>query len=112
MQALREMQPPETVSEVKSLLGMAQHSSQFIPNHAELTTPLRELTHQGEKWKWTTAEEKSFNALKIALSEDATLSCFETGLLTKLTVDAGQRRLGLILFQKKSKQLETSLVCK
>ncbi len=59
------------------------------------------MTHQGEKWKWTTEEEKSFNAPNKALSEDATLGYFKTGLPTKLAVDAGPKGLGLILFQKR-----------
>ena len=35
---------PGNVSEVRSLLGMANYSSQYIPNFATLTVPLRELT--------------------------------------------------------------------
>ena len=35
---------PGNVSEVRSLLGMANYSSQYIPNFATLTAPLRELT--------------------------------------------------------------------
>ena len=32
VEALQRMDPPRSVSEVKSLLGMAQYSSRFIPN--------------------------------------------------------------------------------
>ena len=39
VEALQRMDPPRSVSEVKSLLGMAQYSSRFIPNFSELTTP-------------------------------------------------------------------------
>ena len=35
---------PANVSEVRSLLGMANYSSQYIPDFATLTAPLRELT--------------------------------------------------------------------
>lgn len=48
--ALKQMDPPKNVSEVRSRLGMAQYSTRFIPNFEELTTPLRNLTHQGVKW--------------------------------------------------------------
>ena len=41
IEALRKMPPPQTAS----LLGMAQYSAQFIPNFAELTTPLRRSEH-------------------------------------------------------------------
>ena len=39
----------QRVSEVRSLLGIVQYSARFIPNFAEMTTPLRKLTHQGVK---------------------------------------------------------------
>ena len=40
IEALQEMQAPKDVSEVKSVLGMAQYSAQSIRNFAEITTPL------------------------------------------------------------------------
>ena len=46
------MQPPRNVSEMKSLLGMTQYVSRFIPNYASTTAPLRALTHQKVSWKW------------------------------------------------------------
>ena len=48
-EALKQMDPPKNVSEVRSLLGIVQYSATFIPNFAEMTTPLRKLTHQGVK---------------------------------------------------------------
>ena len=80
---------------------MAQYSSQFIPNYSELVTPLRMLTHKDTKWKWGREEQKAFEELRNALSEEATLGYYETGLPTKLAVDAGPHGLGLILFQRK-----------
>ena len=44
--AIKTMQPPESPSEVKSLLGMAQYVSRFISNYFTITAPLRALTHQ------------------------------------------------------------------
>lgn len=99
--ALKEMDPPKNVTEVRSLLGMAQYSSRFIPNFSELTMPLRSLTHHGAKWKWTETEQKAFEQLKSALSSDAVLTYYEVGLETKLQVDADPNGLGLILLQKK-----------
>ena len=44
--ALANRATPTTVSEIRSLLGMANFSAQFIPNFATLTEPLRRLTHK------------------------------------------------------------------
>ena len=53
VEALKNATPPQTASEISSLLGMAQYSSRFIPNLATITQPLRELTRKGVKFQWT-----------------------------------------------------------
>lgn len=58
--ALQQMDPPRNAPKVKSLLGMAQYTSRFIPNFPELTAPLRKLTHQGVQWKWSSTVNCSF----------------------------------------------------
>ena len=101
VQTLKQMDPPRNVTEVRSLLGMAQYSARFIPNFAEMTTPLRDLTHQGAKWRWSQTEQAAFEKLKDTLSSDTVLGYYETGQDTKLLVDAGPNGLGLVLMQKK-----------
>ena len=41
---LKNAPVPENITEVRSLLGMANYSSKYIPNFATITAPLRELT--------------------------------------------------------------------
>ena len=95
------MDPPRNVSGVRSLLGMAQYSARFIPNFALMTTPLRNLTHQGAKWQWSQTEQAAFEKQKNTLSSETILGYYETGQDTKLLVDAGPSGLGLVLMQKK-----------
>ena len=52
------MKPPQSTSEVKSLLGMAQYVSHFIPEYAIITAPLRNLTKQNVVWKWDEEEQR------------------------------------------------------
>ena len=101
VEALQKMSPSKNAMEVRSLLGMAQYSAQFIPRFAEITAPLRMLTHKNIKWKWTREEQKSFEVLQNALSHESVLGYYEVGSETKLKVDAGPNGLGLIILQKK-----------
>lgn len=39
VEAIHKARPPQNSSEVKSLLGMAQYVSRFIPDYATITTP-------------------------------------------------------------------------
>ena len=111
VQALRQMDPPQNVSEVHSLLGMAQYSSRFIPNFAEMTTPLRNLAHQGAKWRWSHTEQAAIEKLKDTLPSDTVLGYYETGQETHLLVDAGPSGLELVLMQKKPPRVESHGVC-
>lgn len=107
VRALQHMYPPKNPSEVRSLLDMAQYSAQFIPNFAEITTPLHQLT---PKWKWIRDEQKLFEALQKALSCDSVLG-YEIARKTKLQVDAGLNGIGLILRQEKVQSVWQPVEC-
>ena len=100
--ALQNMAPPCNVSEVQSLLGMAQYSSRFIPNFSDITAPLRKLTHSSTKWKWDNDENAAFNKLRNALSDKSVLGYYEVDQETELHVDAGPHGLGAIITQNKN----------
>ena len=104
IKALEEMSKPQSAAEVRSFLGMAQYSSQFIPGFSQITSPLRELTHKSSKWKWGKEEEDAFERIRTSLANDSVLGYYETGRQTKLVVDAGPKGLGAILYQKKKEQ--------
>ena len=98
--AILEMDPPQNASEVKSLLGMAQYVSRFIPNYATITSPLRALTRQDAEWKWESEEQKAFENLKTVLtSEDRVMSYFDPKKRTEIVVDASPVGLGALLVQ-------------
>ena len=43
---IKAMNPPQSASEVKSLLGMAQYVSRFIPGYAKITNSSTTKPHQ------------------------------------------------------------------
>ena len=45
VEALKKMSPPKNAGEVRSLLGMAQYSAQFISRFSKIIVPQRMLTH-------------------------------------------------------------------
>ena len=100
VEALRNMDRPKNASEVRSLLGMAQYSAQFIPGYAAMTTSLRMLTHNDIPWTWGETEETAFRDLTQSLSADSVLGYYQVGLETNVMVDAGPTGLGLLLLQK------------
>ena len=91
--------PPETVSELRSLLGMAQYVCRFIPNYSDIVAPLQKLTHKAQKWQWTSEQENAFKILKDRLLEAHTLSYYAMKLQTELIMDASPVGLEAILTQ-------------
>ena len=46
VEAIRNASPAQNAIDIKSLLGMTQYVSRFIPNYATITAPLRLPTRQ------------------------------------------------------------------
>ena len=44
VRAITDISPPTSVHEVRSVLGMANYVTRFIPNHTNMTENLRQLT--------------------------------------------------------------------
>ena len=99
VEAIHKARPPQNHSEVKSLLGMAQYVSRFIPNYATITAPLRLLTRQDTLWKWEQEEQRALNELKEALVGDQVMSYFDPRKKTEI-IDASPFGLGGLLIQE------------
>ena len=97
---IKAMNPPQSASEVKSLLGMAQYVSRFIPGYAKITAPLRNLTKQGVEWTWTENEQTALDNLKETLTGDKVMTYFYPGKKMEIVVDASPVGLGGILMQE------------
>ena len=64
IKAVQSLQPPKSITELRSFLGMVTYCSKFIPNFATLTSPLRELLKVNHKWTWIHIHGTTFNKLK------------------------------------------------
>ena len=94
--------PPQTKEEVKSLLGMAQYVSRFIPNYSATVEPLHVLTKQDEPWRWGKQEKEAFQSLKTSMADWKMIEYFDMTCPTELVLDASPCGLGTMLTQKKS----------
>ena len=90
---------PSTASEVRSLLGMTNYCSRFIPDCATKTEPLRKLTHKDQPWHWTTEHDHAVSQLKEALSSAPVTAYFDPEKGTEISVDASPVGLAAILSQ-------------
>ena len=97
---LQNVAPPQNASEVRSFLGMANTCSDYIPNYAAMTLPLRELTKKNVKFKWTLVEQRSFNQLKQKMTQAPVMAYFDTHKRSMLIVDGSPTGISGILTQR------------
>ena len=100
VEAIKNANPPQNSSEVKSFLGMSQYVSRYIQNYADITAPLRNLTKQDTTWKWEEGEQIAFDNVTRALTGDEVMSYFNAEKKTEIVVDASPVGLGAILLQE------------
>ena len=98
----QKVAPPQNPSEVRSFLGMANTCSDYIPNYATITLPLRELTKKNVMFKWTLAEQRAFNQLKQKLTQAPVIAYFDTKKRSILIVDGSPKGISCILAQRKN----------
>ena len=52
VEAIQQAEPPTSVTDVRSLLGMTNYVSRFIRDYADIVAHLRGPTHKGVEFKW------------------------------------------------------------
>ena len=97
---LKNAAKPSNVQEVRSLLGMANYSSKYVPDFATITAPLRELTKKNAKFEWKDLHQKAFEKVTNALSSEPCMAYFDKNKETFVIVDASPVGVSGILAQK------------
>ena len=103
IQKVREWPEPRTAKELSSFLGLASYFRKYVKDFAQISAPLFRLTARDIQFQWTEEAQRTFECLKVALSE-APLVAFprfgaEAGIFT-LDCDASDEGIGAVLLQE------------
>ena len=90
---------PQNSGELRSFLGAVTFYARFVADMSKVAAPLHRLLHKGQKWKWTEAEEDSFNELKQRLAQAPVLAHYDGRRPVRLITDASPHGLGAVLMQ-------------
>ncbi len=102
MKAVSEFPRPQTATDVKSFLGLAQQLAWFVPELAHNTAALRDLTKKKSDFHWGEIHERDFLAVKKLLAGNLIVHPFDVNLPTELHTDASRLNgLGYALLQRK-----------
>jgi hypothetical protein len=68
VEAILNLPPPSTLSQLQSLQGKANFLHCFIPNYAEITRGFTQLLKKYSEFVWDTVANNAFEALKLSLT--------------------------------------------
>ena len=100
IQAIKQMQPPNSATEARSFLGSVNTVARFVPNLAAMTEPIRQLTHKNSPWSWGPEQSEAFEKFCNLISSDTVLAHFDPSLPTQVRHDACKIGISGALTQK------------
>ncbi|GKT31671.1 DDE-type integrase/transposase/recombinase [Aduncisulcus paluster] len=99
IQDLKELQPPKSKSQVRSVLGLFNFFRNFVKDYSTHAAPLQELTSKKAVFSWTTHHQKSFDEIKRAICKRTLLSFINFEEKIILQTDESDKAIGGILYQ-------------
>jgi len=100
IEAILNFPAPRKVRQLRRFLGMTSWYRRFVPNFAQIASPLNALTGKGVIFRWTPACERAFMDLKDRLCSAPILSCPDFSRMFTLQTDASGSGLGAVLTQQ------------
>ena len=99
IEAVVNWKPPQSVTEVRSFLGLAGYYRRFVKGFSVIASPLTKLLRKGVMFEWSDKCQNSFEQLKEMLVEAPVLTQPTSGKEYTLYSDASGIGLGCVLMQ-------------
>ena len=93
---IKDANPPNNVSELRSFLGMVNYYGSYIRNLSTMLAPLNKLLRVDTKWKWDSACKRAFKEVKEALTSEV-LTHYDPEKELILACDASPYGVGTVL---------------
>ena len=88
IQAVLQTERPTNVKELKSFLGLVSYCSNFLPQFATISEPLRKLTRRSQNFRWEKEQQNAFETLKSAMESAEVMAYYDQDAKTRIIVDA------------------------
>ena len=99
IKAVRDWPEPNSVTELRSSIGLCSYYRRFILGFADIAKPLHRLTSKEEPFVWTSECSQAFEKLKNCLCEAPTLAHPDFTKEFILDTDASDFAIGAVLSQ-------------
>ena len=97
VEAICNAPPPETVTQVRSFVGMVNYYQRFLPDLASILSPITALLQQGQTFYWTKDCQHAFQRVKQMLASDQVLTHYDPSLPIRVASDASPYGIGAVL---------------
>ena len=103
VKAIAEFPTPKNITDLRSFFGLVNQLGDFTTDITAAAEHLRPLLRPRNEFVWTSEHQRSFDAVKAALSHPNALAHFDPQLPTAIQTDASQLNgMGYALLQKHS----------
>ena len=99
VEAIQSWPTPNSVTQVRSFLGLAGFYRRFVKDFSTIAAPLNELTKKNVPFVWSDAQEEAFTILKDKLTHAPLLQLPDFNKMFELECDASGIGLGGVLLQ-------------
>ncbi|CAB4419687.1 unnamed protein product [Rhizophagus irregularis] len=99
VEKIKSIKKPETVTEVRSFLGLCSYYRRFIKDFAKIAKPLHNLTKKDTEFKWKEEQQVAFDVLRTKLIEKPILVYPDFDKEFILITDGSKIGLGAVLAQ-------------
>ena len=100
VEAIRNLKTPESVREVRSVLGAVGYFRKMIPRFADIAAPLVALTKKYARFRWNPECQAAFEELKRQLTVVPLLAHANPRASYRLYTDASNIAVGAVLCQQ------------
>ncbi|MCG8076812.1 MAG: DDE-type integrase/transposase/recombinase, partial [Candidatus Thiodiazotropha taylori] len=99
IEAIVNLEPPDSKEKLETLLGMANYMSKFAPRLADITAPLRVLLQDKVAFCWDAPQQRAFEEVKSVITNSPALGFYDPSEPLTLESDASKNGLGSCLMQ-------------
>ena len=99
VKAIHKAKAPNNVADLQSFIGMTNYLRQFIPNFAEIMSPLYKLLRKNINWRWGVEKQQAFIKIKASITSEQVLRHYDPSAPLVIQVDASSIGVGAVILQ-------------